>query len=92
MLALDVPAAPEYLQAVEASRHYAGFRYHRFPTCFVCGTQRTRGDGMRGGPGRLLAPHVRVVGANGNDDGDDDGRCGRQHRRRGRPHLASARR
>ena len=38
---------PDYFEAVEASRHYAGFTQHRFPTCFVCGTQRLRGDGMR---------------------------------------------
>jgi hypothetical protein len=44
---LEVPPPPEYLAAVEASRHYAGFKYHRFPTCFVCGTQRARGDGLR---------------------------------------------
>ncbi len=47
ILQLDARPAPEYLQAVEASRHYAGFRSHRFPTCFVCGTQRPRGDGLR---------------------------------------------
>ncbi|HEY1873158.1 MAG TPA: hypothetical protein VGG67_02030 [Steroidobacteraceae bacterium] len=46
-LTLVAPAAPEYLEAVEASRHYAGFRHHRFPSCFVCGTQRVRGDGLR---------------------------------------------
>jgi len=46
-LTLVAPAAPEYLEAVEASRHYAGFRNHRFPSCFVCGTQRGRGDGLR---------------------------------------------
>ena len=46
-LTLVPPAAPEYLEAVEASRHYAGFRNHRFPSCFVCGTQRGRGDGLR---------------------------------------------
>jgi len=46
-LTLEVPDAPEYLQTLEASRHYAGLRYHRFPTCFVCGTQRARGDGLR---------------------------------------------
>jgi hypothetical protein len=63
-LALDAPGAPEYLQAVEASRHYAGFRYHRFPSCFVCGTQRLRGDGLRifAGPiaarGMVAAPWV----------------------------------
>jgi len=38
---------PDYLEAVEASRRYAGFTHHRFPSCFVCGTRRLRGDGMR---------------------------------------------
>jgi hypothetical protein len=46
-LSLEPPSPPEYLGALEASRHYAGFRSHRFPTCFVCGTQRARGDGLR---------------------------------------------
>src|SRR6185437_14486824 len=46
-LELEALPAPDYLTAVEASRHYAGFRAHRFPTCFVCGTQRARGDGLR---------------------------------------------
>jgi hypothetical protein len=47
VLALDARPALGYFEAIEASRRYAGFRYHRFPTCFVCGTQRPRGDGMR---------------------------------------------
>jgi hypothetical protein len=46
-LALEPQSRPDYFEAVEASRHYAGFTYHRFPTCFVCGPQRPRGDGMR---------------------------------------------
>jgi len=46
-LTLEAKPPPDYLETVEASRHYAGFRYHRFPTCFVCGTQRPRGDGLR---------------------------------------------
>jgi hypothetical protein len=46
-LALEPQSAPSYFEAVEASRRYAGFAYHRFPTCFVCGPQRQRGDGMR---------------------------------------------
>lgn len=56
--------APSYFEAVEASRRYAGFKHHRFPTCFVCGTQRSRGDGMRvfAGPiaqrGLVAAPWV----------------------------------
>jgi len=63
-LSLEAPAAPDYLEAVEASRHYAGFRHHRFPGCFVCGTQRARGDGLRifAGPiperGVVAAPWV----------------------------------
>lgn len=46
-LTLDVRSPPSYFEAVEASRRYAGFAHHRFPTCFVCGTHRHRGDGMR---------------------------------------------
>jgi hypothetical protein len=63
-LTLEARPAPDYLEAVEASRHYAGFRFHRFPTCFVCGTQRVRGDGLRifAGPlperGLVAAPWV----------------------------------
>src|SRR5215469_1234329 len=63
-LTLAAQPAPDYLEAVEASRHYAGFRYHRFPSCFVCGTQRVRGDGLRifAGPiaerGVVAAPWV----------------------------------
>ena len=72
-LSLEVPAAPDYLEAVEASRHYAGFRYHPFPSCFVCGTQRARGDGLRifAGPlperGVVAAPWVPDASIDGGD-------------------------
>ncbi|MBS0365941.1 MAG: hypothetical protein JSR67_08985 [Proteobacteria bacterium] len=46
-LDLDIPPAPTYGQAVEAADRYAGLRYHRYPGCFVCGTQRRQGDGLR---------------------------------------------
>jgi hypothetical protein len=46
-LHLHVPAAPDYLAALEASRHYLGFVDHAFPGCFVCGPKRARGDGLR---------------------------------------------
>lgn len=46
-LELDPREPPSYFEAVEASRGYAGFSHHRFPTCFVCGTRRARGDGMK---------------------------------------------
>lgn len=63
-LELDLHAAPSYFEAVEASRRYAGFTHHRFPSCFVCGTARQRGDGLRifAGPipeaGLVAAPWV----------------------------------
>src|SRR5579862_892302 len=73
LLALEARSAPDYLEAVEASRRYAGFRHHRFPTCFVCGTQRVRGDGLRifAGPiperGVVAAPWVPDTGLDAGD-------------------------
>jgi hypothetical protein len=49
---LSVPAAPGYLEALEASRHFVGFSHHPYPSCFVCGTERARGDGLRVFAGR----------------------------------------
>jgi len=64
-LALEVPRAPDYLSAMDASRRYAGFADHTFPGCFVCGPGRARGDGLRifAGPcadnaGMVAAPWV----------------------------------
>jgi hypothetical protein len=73
VLKLDTRPAPDYLEAVEASRHYAGFRYHRFPSCFVCGTRRVRGDGLRifAGPiperGVVAAPWVPDASLDGGE-------------------------
>ena len=39
--------------AVEASKGYPGFLVHPFPGCFVCGTDRETGDGLRIFPGRV---------------------------------------
>jgi len=44
---LAVPQAPDYLRALDASCHFVGFAHHAFPACFVCGTDRARGDGLR---------------------------------------------
>jgi hypothetical protein len=52
-LTLAVPEPPRYVDAVWASQHYAGFRDHPFPECFVCGPQRRRGDGLRIFAGQL---------------------------------------
>jgi hypothetical protein len=52
-LELEVPAAPSYVEALDASRHFVGFARHAFPTCFVCGPDRARGDGLRIFAGRI---------------------------------------
>lgn len=52
-LDLQPPVPPPYVEAVEASRHYYGFKEHAFPTCFVCGTARERGKGLRIFAGRV---------------------------------------
>ena len=65
--------APAYFEAVEASRRYAGFVHHPFPACFVCGPDRTRGDGLRIFPGPLprrelvAAPWVADASLDGGD-------------------------
>ena len=46
-LDLEPPVPPSYVETLDASLHYPGFSEHPFPTCFVCGTQRERGDGLR---------------------------------------------
>ena len=56
-LDLAVPRAPDYMAAIEASRHYVGFHGHAFPRCFVCGPERTRGDGLRIFAGPCVAPN-----------------------------------
>jgi len=65
-LVLDVPPPVPYMAAMAASRHFAGFGRHVFPGCFVCGTERARGDGLRIFAGPLAttdARHGRIVAA-----------------------------
>jgi hypothetical protein len=53
-----VPAVP-FAEAVEASQRYPGFTAHPFPTCFVCGPERTDGLALFPGPlpdGRTATP------------------------------------
>jgi hypothetical protein len=61
-LDLVPPAPPTYVQALEASTRYAGFAKNPFPTCFVCGPQRARGDGLRIFAGPLDSTTSRVAG------------------------------
>ncbi len=46
-LNLAAPEPPSLAEAVEASRRFVWAEGHRLPTCFVCGTDRTTGDGLR---------------------------------------------
>jgi hypothetical protein len=52
-LDIAAPAGPDFDTAMAASKSYAGFEAHPFPTCFVCGPDRQPGDGLRIFPGRL---------------------------------------
>ena len=71
---IDVPDPVAYADAEAASRSYLGFRWHPFPTCFVCGPQRAYGDGLRIFPGRVAGrdlvaapwtPHASLADADG---------------------------
>ena len=50
-LDLAVPPPPSFARATELSQHYVGHAKHHFPGCFVCGTARAVGDGLRIFPG-----------------------------------------
>ena len=60
-LELEVPTPPAYAEAQSASKDYLGFKQHPFPRCFVCGPERTAGDGMRIFPGPV--PGGKMVAA-----------------------------
>lgn len=62
-LQLTPPAPFSYEEAVVASQKYAGFVKHPFPDCFVCGTTRSQGDGLRIFPGPLNGPFEIMVAA-----------------------------
>jgi len=57
-LTLETPVPPSYLEALDASVRYPGFIEHPYPTCFVCGPQRSRGDGLRVFAGPVNGRHV----------------------------------
>ncbi len=46
-LSMGVPAPPTFAEAVDASSRYPWYTGHPYPTCFVCGPDRARGDGLR---------------------------------------------
>lgn len=48
---IAVPDPIGVSEAEAASGSYIGFEEHPFPTCFVCGPERSAGDGLRVFPG-----------------------------------------
>jgi hypothetical protein len=71
---VHVPRAPTYVAAMDASLHFPGHKRPVFAECFVCGTQRQRGEGLRVFAGPIPSsnvyaapwvPHEEVSDANG---------------------------
>lgn len=54
-LSLEPPPCPGLAAAAEAAARYRGLEHHAFPSCFVCGTGREPGDGLR-----IFAGHAGV--------------------------------
>jgi hypothetical protein len=52
-LNLEIPEPPTLSQAREAMRDFPCYEGHLFPTCFVCGPQRSQHDGLELFPGPL---------------------------------------
>jgi hypothetical protein len=59
---VDTVVAPvSFMEANDVAPSYPGFVAHPFPTCYVCGTERTDGLGLHPGrlpDGRMAAPFV----------------------------------
>lgn len=58
---VESPRPPSLGAARKASTHFVGFEQHDFPRCFVCGTGREPGDGLRIFPGHT--PSGEMVAA-----------------------------
>lgn len=53
VLDLEAPTPPAWQEAHRAVSSYTGFKAHAFPTCFVCGPDRGKGDGLQIFAGKL---------------------------------------
>lgn len=63
---IEPPPAVEVSAAAATAASYGGLVDHPFPGCFVCGTGRTDGLGLR--PGNVAAGHVAAVWTPADDD------------------------
>lgn len=55
---LEVPSIPSLEEAREASTRFVLAQDHFFPECFVCGTDRASGDGLRIYPGQVQGREI----------------------------------
>jgi len=53
LLAIDPPPPPTFAEATAASERYPWREGHPYPRCFVCGPERSRGDGLCIYPGAV---------------------------------------
>ncbi len=53
VLDLECPAPPSFTDAGDAAASFRGFQDHIYPTCFVCGPERSDEYGLRVFPGPL---------------------------------------
>ena len=68
------PTSPGVEAAERASRNYLGLKDHLFHSCFVCGTSRKAGDGLRLFPGPVGDNIVACTWTPGDAFADDEGR------------------
>ena len=69
------PAPPSFADAVAAMAGYRNREHHPLPECFVCGTARDEGDGLRIHPGPVGDGEVVAAGWTPTPDlGDEAGR------------------
>lgn len=73
---MELPFAPDPITAQTAEKRFEGFTQHNLPNCFVCGTQRTAGDGLRIFAGQLddQPGHVAAVWQPDPSLADENGR------------------
>jgi len=55
---IDVPVPVSFREAEQAAKSYVWFDGHPFPTCFVCGPDRSEGDGLRIFPGPVAGRNI----------------------------------
>lgn len=72
------PPAPTLAEAEWAAENFLGFTQHSFPGCFVCGTARAEGDGLRIFTGALRDGLVAAPWKPSGDLAESDGRVGEE--------------